>query len=193
MPRPKNFCKEEVLKKAMELFWQKGYEATSVQDLVEYLGINKQSLYDTFGDKQTLYLAALKSYREEHETELNQMNFENDPVKETFRKVFEKSISNSCEDSQRKGCFLNNATVELASQNKEIGQVCTDWMKSFETKFGKLIKQGQATGEIRKELDAESTAAYFYVVLSGLAAVSKINEDRKKLEKVIENTLAILD
>lgn len=193
MPRPKSFCKEDVLKKAMELFWQKGYEATSVQDLVEHLGINKQSLYDTFGDKQTLYSAALKNYRAEHEMQLSEMNFEGSSVKATFRKLFEKAISNTCEDPQKKGCFLNNATVELASQNKEIGAICTDWMKSFETKFGKLIKQGQNTGEIRKELDAESTVAYFYVVLSGLAAVGKINEDRKKLEKVIENTLAILD
>lgn len=193
MPRPKNFNKEEVLNNAMQLFWQKGYEATSIQDLVAHLGINKQSLYDTFGDKQTLYLSALRNYRQENEIGFNNLCPENGSVKETFKSFFENVINNICDDSQKKGCFLNNAAVELAANNEEISKVCLEGMQTIEKKFSKLIKHGQARGEIKKELDADGAASFFYVVLNGLRTIGKIKEDRNKLEAIVENTLSILD
>lgn len=193
MPRPKNFNKEDVLNNAMQLFWQKGYEATSIQDLVAHLGINKQSLYDTFGDKQSLYLSALKNYRQENELWFNSLNLGNDSVKESFKIFFENVVNSICDDSQRKGCFLNNAAVELAACNEEIGKICLEGMESVESRFRKLIKQGQASGEIKKELDADGAASFFYVVLNGLRTISKIKEDRNKLEAIVKNTLSILD
>lgn len=193
MPRPKNFNKEDVLNNAMQLFWQKGYEATSIQDLVAHLGINKQSLYDTFGDKQTLYLSALQNYRLENELWLNSLNLGNGSVKESFKLLFESVISSVCDDSERKGCFLTNATIESGSQNQEISKICVEGMQSFEKRFSNLIKQGQASGELKKELDADGIASFFYVILNGLRAVSKIKEDREKLREVIKNTLSVLN
>jgi TetR/AcrR family transcriptional regulator, transcriptional repressor for nem operon len=193
MPRPKNFKKEEVLQKAKELFWQKGFEATSIQDLVEHLGINKQSLYDTFGDKQTLYLSALNNYRLENELWLNSLNLSNGSVKESFKLLFESVITGVCDDSERKGCFLTNATVESSSKNTEVNKICVEGMESLEKRFSNLIKQGQASGELKNELDADGIASFFYVILNGLRAVGKIKEDKGKLNEVIKNTLSVLN
>lgn len=193
MPRPKSFNKDEVLNNAMQLFWEKGYEATSVQDLVARLGINKQSLYDTFGDKQTLYLLALNQYRLESELWLNGLNLGKGSVKKAFKTFFETIINNPCDETRKKGCFLNNAANELASHNEEINKICSEGTQAFEKKFSNLIKQGQASGELRKELDADGIAGFFFVVLNGLRATGKVNADKRKLKEIVKNTLSVLD
>jgi TetR/AcrR family transcriptional regulator, transcriptional repressor for nem operon len=193
MPRPKNFDKNEVLEKAMNLFWQKGYEATSVKDLVEHTGINKQSLYDTYGDKHSLYLAALNDYRRRCESSFNELFLSNDSVKSILRQMFEGVIEETISDSHRKGCFLNNATVELSSQNEIIGKICADNMKSFEHKFSELIKRGQNTGEISQSLNTENVASFLFATVNGLRAVSKITQDKQKLEEIVNTTLSVLD
>jgi TetR/AcrR family transcriptional regulator, transcriptional repressor for nem operon len=193
MPRPKSFNKEEVLNSAMQLFWQKGYEATSIQDLVAHLGINKQSLYDTFGDKQSLYLMALNNYRLENELWMNSLNLGNGSVKKAFKSFFDSVISNPCEETRKKGCFLGNALIEVAPQNEEVNKICLEGMESFEKRFSKLIRQGQESGEINSEIDADETASFFYVVLNGLKAISKIKADKKKMKAVVKNALSVLN
>jgi TetR/AcrR family transcriptional regulator, transcriptional repressor for nem operon len=193
MARPKNFNKDEVLRLAMQVFWQKGYEATSVQDLVESTKVNKQSLYDTFGDKHSLYLAALSSYQAENECQVSALFAENISAKEALRKLFDNVISEAISDLGRKGCFMNNATVELASQDEKIGKVCFDNMNSMEKKLFELIKRGQANNEISELLDAKSIAAFFFTAINGLRAVSKITQDKKKLEDIVKINLSVLD
>ncbi len=193
MPRPKNFEKEEVLKKAMQLFWRKGYEATSIKDLVVHTGINKQSLYDTFGDKHTLYLAALSIYRADNECGFDALSAANISTKTALHQLFENVIAEVVADSDRKGCFMNNATVELSSQNEKVGQICFDNMNTMEKRLGKLIERGQADGEISKTLNSKTVAAFLFTAINGLRAVSKITQDKQKLEDIVKITLSILD
>ncbi len=193
MPRPKNFNKDEILNKAMHLFWRKGYKATSVQDLVAYTGVNKQSLYDTFGGKHSLYLAALKSYRTKNDDSLGELFAGDIPVKNILEMMFDAVIAEAVADAHSKGCFMNNATVELSPHNEEIGKLCLDNMQSVEKKFYQLIKRGQTSGEIRKSLDAKSIAAFLFAAVNGLRAVSKITTDKRKLEGVVKTTLSVLD
>ncbi len=193
MPRPKNFEKEEVLKKVMMLFWEKGYEATSIQDLVVHTGVNKQSLYDTFGDKQTLYFSALSAYRTENECNLDQLFAANVSTRMALEKLFENVIAEAVVDSNRKGCFMNNATVELSSQNEKIGRFCFDNMNSMEKTLANLIEKGQANGEVSESLDAKVIAAFLFTAINGLRAVSKITQDKLKLEEIVKTTLSVLD
>ncbi len=193
MPRPKKFDKDEILGRAMRLFWQKGFEATSIQDLVECTGVNKQSLYDTYGDKRALYAAALKHYRTTNESRFGELLGESPSAKRTLRAFFEKVISETDSDAERKGCFMNNATVELAAVDEEIGRLCGDNMRSMEAKFVRIIKEGQSTGEIRRALDPEATAAFLFAALSGLQAVSKITPEKEKLERIAATTLSVLE
>jgi TetR/AcrR family transcriptional regulator, transcriptional repressor for nem operon len=193
MARPKNFDKDTVLNLAMQVFWRQGYEATSIQDLVAYTKVNKQSLYDTFGDKHSLYLAALNSYKAECESQFSGLLAENISAKATLQKLFDNLIAESLSDTGHHGCFMNNAAVELASQDKEIGKACFDNMISWEKKFVEIIKKGQTNNEISTNLSAESVAAFLFTVISGLRSAGKINQDEAKLREIVKTTLSILD
>jgi TetR/AcrR family transcriptional regulator, transcriptional repressor for nem operon len=115
MARPKAFDREVALGQAMYTFWKCGYEATSMQDLVDAMGINRQSLYDTFGDKHTLYLEALERYRCTDGQEFIKFLDETKPLRKRLENAFAAIIKQSLEDKDRKGCFIANATLELAS------------------------------------------------------------------------------
>lgn len=193
MPRPKKFDKEEILERAMRLFWQKGFEATSIQDLVDHTGVNKQSLYDTFGDKQSLYRAALDHYRAVNENLFGELCAESCSAKTALRAIFEKIVDENAADAERKGCFLVNAAIELSASRDEIGRLCGDNMRSMEAKFARLIEAGQDSGEIRRSLDAEATAAFLFAALSGLQTVGKITRERKKLAQIVETSLSVLE
>src|ERR1051326_3516607 len=112
MARHKEFDREEALQKAMEVFWERGYEATSIQDLVEQMGINRQSLYDTFGDKHALYLAALDHYREVEGGKMFKLLERQGSVKKTLRKLFGGVVECSVGGGHRRGWFLGNAMSE---------------------------------------------------------------------------------
>ena len=130
MPRVKQFREEEVLEKAMELFWKKGFHATSMQDLVSHLGINRASIYDTFGGKQALFDKAFQAYREKSfQTTVDFFN-EFDSVKEAFYSYMEKSIMRTLNDPDKKGCFLvNTATAQIPGE--AIGGAIWLWCATF--------------------------------------------------------------
>src|SRR6267143_5467200 len=109
MARHKEFDRDETLQKAMEVFWSRGYEAASIGDLVKHMGINRQSLYDTFGDKHTLYLLALDRYREVEGRRMFELLEQPGSVKKTLRQLFEGVVDGSLRDGQRRGCFMGNA------------------------------------------------------------------------------------
>src|SRR5256714_15658440 len=105
MARPKEFDRDEALQKAMEVFWSRGYEAASINDLVKHMGINRQSLYDTFGDKHALYLQALDRYREVEGRKMFELLEQPGSVKKSLRQLFEGTVEKALCDEQRRGCF----------------------------------------------------------------------------------------
>src|ERR1700749_3312923 len=106
MARTKDFDENEVLKKAVCLFWDKGYNGTSMQDLVEGLGISRSSLYDTFGDKHQLYLKALQSYKQAEASKRDQILDGSLPAKDSIRQLMDLTILEMIRDKQHKACFL---------------------------------------------------------------------------------------
>src|SRR5213075_2124987 len=104
MARHKEFDRDEALQKAMEVFWSRGYEAASIQELVEHMGINRQSLYDTFGDKHALYLKALDRYREVESRKLFELLGRGGSVKKAFRQLFSGVVEGSLGAGERRGC-----------------------------------------------------------------------------------------
>src|SRR5438552_14300152 len=119
MARHKEFDREEVLHKAMEVFWSRGYEAASIQDLVRRMGINRQSLYDTFGNKHALYLRALDRYRTVEGRRLIELLERPGSVKKSLRQLFGEVVETALCDREHRGCFMGNATSELAGRCKE--------------------------------------------------------------------------
>jgi len=109
MARQKEFNREEVLHKAMEVFWTRGYEGASIQDLVKHMGINRQSIYDTFGDKHSLFLQSLDRYREIQAPKVFAVLERPGSVKENLRQLFEEVIARALSAEGRRGCFVGNS------------------------------------------------------------------------------------
>lgn len=193
MARHKEFDKDEALQKAMEVFWARGYEAASIQDLVEQMGINRQSLYDTFGDKHALYLQALDRYREVEGRKLFELLERSGSVKKALRQLFETIVEGSLCAKERRGCFIGNAMSELAGRCPETARKTCSQMMAVEGAFYRALVRGKKAGEIRDRRDLRAVARFLYSSMQGLRLMAKATQDRKTLEDVVRVTLSVLD
>jgi len=193
MARHKEFDRDEALHRAMEVFWSRGYEATSVGDLVEHMGINRQSLYDTFGDKHALYLQALDRYREVEGRKMFELLEQADSVKRALRQLFEGVVECSLGGGERRGCFVGNATSELAGRCKETAEKACGNMAAAEDALYRALLRGKKEGELKGVRDPRAVARFLYSSLQGLQLMSKATKDRKALEDVVRVTLSVLD
>ncbi|WP_438297905.1 TetR/AcrR family transcriptional regulator [Sporosarcina sp. FA15] len=191
MARSKEFDVNQVLRKAMELFWQQGYEKTSMQELVDYMGIHRRSIYDTFGDKRTLFLSALSHYEELITSETKKRVGSKLLVKQGIREVFNMIIYPNL--NLPKGCLSVNAAVELSLLDEEIATKIAEMFTKTEALFYELLKHGQKNGEISKNHNPEVLSLFLHNSLVGLRVLVKIEADKKKLESIVDMTLSVLD
>lgn len=191
MARSKEFDVDQVLRKAMELFWQQGYERTSMQELVDYMGIHRRSIYDTFGDKRILFLSALSHYEESITSEMKKKADSNSLVKQGIREVFNMVIYPNV--NLPKGCLSVNAAVEFSLIDEEITTKIVGMFTKTEVLFYELLKHGQENGEISKRHDPELLSLSLHNSLVGLRVLVKIEADKKKLESIVDMTLSVLD
>ena len=193
MARHKEFDKDEALHKAMEVFWSRGYKAASIEDLVKRMGINRQSLYDTFGDKHALYLQALDRYRAVEGRKLCELLERRGSVKKALRQLFAGVVEESLGDLERRGCFMGNAMSELAGRCKETtARTCSN-MAAMEGAFYRALRRGKREGELKGVGDPRAVARFLYSSLQGLVLIAKATQDRKTLEDVVKVTLSVLD
>jgi len=193
MPRVKQFNEETVLNKAMELFWKKGFHATSMQDLVDNLGINRASLYDTFGGKQALFDCVFKRYQHNSSEYLTAFFESQSSVKEGFYKLMERAVQESINDVDAKGCFVVNTTTELVPGDKNIELKLIENRERIETIFYNFLQKGVASNEIDAKKDLKSIASFIFTMYSGLKVITKINSNQKKLLNTIKIALSVLD
>lgn len=185
MARTKDFDEQAVLKQAICLFSRKGYAATSMQDLVEALGISRSSLYDTFGDKHQLYLQALKAYIQESLQDLKKQLSSSSSKKEVIRKFLETTVHDLLNDRQKRGCLLTNAGVELATEDKSVrALVCQGEMQTEQLLF-QALTEAQKSGEISKRQSAQSLARFLSNTIKGFQVAVKSNRDPAFYEDII--------
>lgn len=193
MPRVKRFDEKEVLQKAMELFWKKGFHATSIQDLVDYLGINRASLYDTFGGKQELFNQAFQLYRNQNTAAISKF-LENQPsIKTGLVSLFEIAIDESVKDRDSKGCFVVNTTTELVPGDEAIQEVLKENKATFEKLFYDLLKKGEVRGEYPAGKDLKALSQLIFTLYNGLKVVAKIQPDKTALMDSVHVALSLLD
>jgi len=192
MPRIKLFDENEVLTKAMNLFWKQGYSATSIQDLVSHLGINRASIYDTFGDKNRLFKKSFELYRKQNSERLIQF-FENRPdIKVGFFELFDNAIKEAVNDKDNKGCFVVNTSTELTPNDESLYQVLESNRQDFINIFFEYLKKGKQTGQLETSQDLKSLATLFYTLYNGIRVVSKIRANQKELTDSINIALKLL-
>ncbi|WP_029595470.1 TetR/AcrR family transcriptional regulator [Exiguobacterium chiriqhucha] len=191
MARSKAFDETVVLKKAMELFWEQGYEKTSMQDLVDHMGIHRRSIYDTFGDKHSLFLAALGEYEKFITYEMEAIIRQHESVKSAIGDVFRFILRSS--ETYPKGCLSVNAAVELSLLDQEVERIATTMFHRTESMFQDLIEQGKHNGELSNDIDSKQMARFLHNNLIGLRVLIKTDYTKKELESIIALTLSVLD
>ena len=193
MARQKEFNQDEVLHKAMEVFWTRGYEGASVQDLVKHMGINRQSIYDTFGDKHSLFLQSLDRYREIQSRKVFAVLERPGSVKENLRQLFEEAIRSALSTEGKRGCFVGNSMSELAGRCKATADRTCSSVAAAEKTFRQALERGREQGELSRVRDTRAVARFLYCNLQGLLLLAKATGDRKLLSDVVKVTLSVLD
>jgi TetR/AcrR family transcriptional regulator, transcriptional repressor for nem operon len=189
MARTKAFHTTAVLERAMQTFWRCGYAATSMQDLVDSMGINRQSIYDTFGDKHQLFLQTLEHYRcGAARYALEPLTLQQ-PLEQALRELFARLIAESVADADSKGCFIANATLELSNQDTALAAfVQQNWLESVAF-FERRLALAKQLGELGEKHDVNALAMYLFHSIGGLRLVAKTTKDRATLESLVETTL----
>lgn len=193
MARTKDFDQQEVLGKAVCLFWHKGYNGTSMQELVDNLGISRSSLYDTFGDKRTLYLKALEFYQNLSTGKICKMVSESKSAKEAVKNLLELATNDISHEQQAKGCFMVDAEIELAPHDHEVKDIICKNEKVLEDAFFNVIQQGIDQGEIPKDKDARALTRFIVNVIKGIRVSAKSTADGDYYRDIIKTTLTVLD
>lgn len=193
MPKNKQFDENDVLYKAKDVFCQKGYNGTSMDDLVQATGLSRSSIYDTFGDKHGLFLTTLNKYRCDQSGQLKALLEKTESPKKKIRIMFDHVVNDILSDKQRKGCLLINVTMELTSVDNDVANIAHANMEEFEQQFYNLVKEGQAKGEITKNFTAKALSRHLYNSMTGLRLTGKNRCDADTFKDIVKIALAILE
>lgn len=192
MARTKDFDENEVLSKAIQLFWFKGYNGTSMQDLVDALGISRSSLYDTYTDKHTLFVKALESYQITGAAKIQEIIDHTESAKETVKKMLELATNDLVCDKQQKGCFMVNAEIEVAPHDTEISALVCKNDQQMEDAFYRVIQKGKDSGEIKNQQDALALARFMLNTIKGMRVTAKSTTDKAIFDNIISINISAL-
>lgn len=192
MARPRQFDRSEVVDRATEVFWLKGYQRTSIQDLEEATRIKRGSLYHAFGDKAGLFAAVLERYGAISPARRLIEQAESGPPRETIEVLFAEIVAIGAGDHRRRGCLLTNTAVELSAVDAAVGEQVAESLWTIESALFRLIERGQARGEIARLREPHALARFLLAALQGLRVIAKVNPDRRALEDVAAVALAAL-
>lgn len=184
MPWEKQFNTDAALSKAMEAFWARGYEATSVQDLTACMGINRGSLYATFGDKHALFIQALRHYDAIHRGAWVARLTGTRTPKSAIVAAFDEVIASVLEGASRDGCLLVNTALELSPHDDEIAAIVSAALSEMEGFFRDRILAGQESGEIPATVDPTETARSLLSLFVGLRVLSRSRPEEPLLSSV---------
>ncbi|WP_367047593.1 TetR/AcrR family transcriptional regulator [Streptomyces sp. Je 1-332] len=189
MGRPKQFDPDAAVERAMDVFWRKGYAATTPQDLVDALGIGKGSLYNTFGSKHALFERALRRYRDSQAAALVEMLEGSGPVKERVREALLLLVEMDLADPDRRGCMAVNTAAELAGTDEVAADLVRRMLDRTEEAFSALLEKGQRAGEISSTRDARAIGSQLLATVVGLRLMARVAEGPERLGRVIDATV----
>ncbi|MEK3729048.1 TetR/AcrR family transcriptional regulator [Lysinibacillus sp. FSL W8-0953] len=192
MARTREFDEEKVLEAAMQLFWEKGYEATSLSDLTARMGIQRPSIYSTFGDKKELFEAALRRYTTSRAADIRARLQSHTSVKQAFATFFEEVIAAEYTKNLSNGCFCINTMVELAPHDERFEILTREHQLYLAVIFQETIERGIQSGELDADTDAKSLAQALLVALIGLTVMLKSQPQQAFVDNAIATTLTLL-
>lgn len=187
----KTFIPAQALNKALNLFWERGYEATSIEDLVQYTGLGRGSLYDTFGDKHSLYLAALDQYCTENQLCMKVSTLPQGPFLKVLKDLFQSYVDLLLADPARRGCFLVNASVELAPSDPEVAKRVQSEYNHIEDVFYCLLIDAQTANELDRTYNSRQGAHFLLGTLISIRVLARAHSERQTLQDIVQMTLSV--
>ena len=186
MPRRKRFDTDDVLMKAMDLFWRQGYQATSMEDLAKVMGLSRASIYNEFPNKHALFVRALRHYDKVwRENWLADLTKSSSP-REAILDVFEAAIDACLADGSRDGCLLINTALELSPHDPEVADIVAHAFTGMEAFFRTAIERGKALGEIRETVAEERTASALLGLFIGLRVLVRSRPEEPLLRSIMQ-------
>ena len=192
MPRSKAFDPDEALHKAMQVFWERGYEATSVQDLVQGIGINRFSLYSTFGGKHQLFVAALERYRDTIVADLVGELEQSTAGLAAIRQFFERLVNFFASAKGWRGCLITNTAVELAPHDPQAAAKVQAYVVRLEEAFYRVLLQAQQAQQLAAAHACRDLARFLTGSALGLGVLAKTSPGRQALEGYSRVILSVL-
>ncbi len=193
MPRPKAFDPDQALEQAMHVFWRKGYEATSMEDLLEAMNLNRGSLYATFGDKRQLFLKAMDRYCVGTIGERLKLLDQRTSALAAVKQFIGTMTDGLLMDPTRRGCLLVNTAMELAPHEKDIGKRVAYSIAHMEDSFFKALSRAKKQGELEKDQDPRSLARYLTGMLQGVVVMYKAGAPAETVRDIVKTGLSILE
>jgi TetR/AcrR family transcriptional repressor of nem operon len=193
MARPREFDREAALDRAMAAFWSKGYEATSIEDLVARMGIQRGSLYGTFGAKRTLFLSALERYQQVVARGLFDALEAPGSGLEAIRRFFRLRVEGALDRRRPPGCLVTNSAVELSRRDRGAAARVGGSLVKMEAAFRRALERARAAGELSPGSDVRALARFLTSSAQGLSVMAKAFPDRAMLEDVVSVVLAALE
>lgn len=192
MGRPREFSDAAVVDAAMDVFWEKGYEATTTQDLCARTGLGRGSLYNAFGSKHRLYEESVRRYAETWAVRQLDMLAQPGDAKERLRRLMIGVIDADLADPGRRGCLALNAAVEVSGRDGDVPSLVRKQFRALEDALTDVVSAGQLAGELRDDRPARQVARAFQSAYYGLRTLAKVTDDRNALLDVVEGALAAL-
>jgi TetR/AcrR family transcriptional regulator, transcriptional repressor for nem operon len=193
MARHKAFDTAIAIDKAMQLFWKCGYEQTSLNDLLNHIGIGRASFYNAFGDKHTLFMTVLKCYQSlTHDVIIIDTLRKSDSGLAGIHSVFDQIVDSLASDREHRGCLLVNTAVEVAPNDDEVAALIHENTNRCESAFSDALLQAREAGEISRDIDPRATARFLLNTIRGMRVTGRTTHNRQVFDDIARVTLATL-
>lgn len=189
MARPKSYDPEAALDAAVCVFWEKGYGDTSIQDLVDGTGVQRYGLYETYGDKHGLFIAALRRYERVWVSQVIGDLESEDASLPQILGMFDRLKHYGDDESSPAGCLLCNTATELGRADRSVAGVVEGYVERLQQGFGAALRRARERGEVDRDLDPESTAVYLAGLVLGVSVYRKTLTPKKQVHSFIETAL----
>ncbi|MFE3261302.1 TetR/AcrR family transcriptional regulator [Nocardia sp. NPDC059091] len=192
MARTKEFDPDTMLRRALELFWERGYEATSMSDLVEHLGIARASIYSTFGGKRDLYLKALQRYLETTDPVIMDELSQPGPVLPAVRGLVQRFVREASSPDSSLGCLVVNSAVELAHCDEAVARLVESSWAHLETTLTSALLRARAQGELAADADPRALARFLLVFFQGVRVIERTPDSAARLQDAARVAVSVL-
>jgi AcrR family transcriptional regulator len=188
--RPRTFDREDALRRAMEVFWEHGYEGASMSVLTAAMGINSPSLYAAFGCKEQLLREAVAHYNEIEGSAAAMALRELPTAREAIAEVLRHNVVAFSDPDKPPGCMIVLTATTFTDESRAVHRHLADWRTALEDDFRERIERGIADGDVPAGADAAAIAAFYNTVNHGMAIQARDGADRSKLSGIAETAIS---